>query len=143
MLLSWVASDQGLPDPGMLNTWLRDNGGYYGCGLIWAGADDYDGDGAGLEYLWSLPLGFDDWVSLDVELETNDRIGPSGVPSSYLVLDSNQSYSSDRTLADYPSGDRTIFRLATFSGIFPFGEITDRGRSLRPGPPRDNLARQG
>jgi hypothetical protein len=142
MLLSWVAGEPDSPNPGMLNTWLQDHGGYVDCSLIYGVADNYDGDGSGLEWRESHGLSFDDWARLDAELAAGDRmplvavsygglwvvvydrLGPSGIPSSYRVLDPSQPYSPERTLAAYPSGGRTIFGLAEFSGVFPVGFIS-------------------
>jgi hypothetical protein len=154
MLLSWVAGGPDAPDPGALNTWLQANGGYMGCIIVSGVADNYDGTGSGLEWIDTLGLSFDDWASLDAELAAgdrmplvsvysgghwvivHDRVGPSGVPSSYRVLDPLQPYSATRTLAAYTSGGRTIFGLARFSGRFPVGALTDAGGAGSPSPCR-------
>ncbi len=138
MLLSWVAETLS-PDPGELNQWLTANGGYFGCNLIWSVVAEYDGQGSGLEWLSRTTFGFDDWAALDAELAMPDRMplvnvldgshwvvvyerdGPSGIPGSYRVLDpGQQSFSADRTLADFnPGGGQIIFGMSVYTGAFP------------------------
>ncbi|RKZ09557.1 hypothetical protein DRQ50_15010 [bacterium] len=142
MLLSWVAQEPGNPDPGELNAWLRDNGGYVMCNVMWGAITSYDGSSIGLEWLGKESMAVDDWAALDAELDAVDRmpmvsvhgashwvvvyerIGPSGYPSSYRIMDPAVPYSSDRSLADYPGSGQTIFGISRFSGVFPFGEVS-------------------
>ncbi len=153
MLLSWVAQEPGNPDPRGLNDWLRAGGGYVGCNLFWGFVDDYDGNGAGLEWVETVAPGADEWADLDAELDAvdrmplvavwsgghwvvvYDRIGSSGVPSSYLVLDSAAPYSATRTLEDYQSAEGTVFRVAKFSGTFLFGTVSSIAGPGAPGRP--------
>jgi len=139
MLLSWVAQGPGYPDPGELNVWLRDNGGYFGCLVMWGAIANYDGSGVGLEWVGKNP--FDGWASLDAEVDAADRmpmvnvnagahwivvydrVGPSGDPASYLVMDPAHAFSPNRTLADYTSSGQGTGDISTFSGTFLFGEV--------------------
>jgi len=138
MLLSWVAETPS-PHPGELNQWLTVNGGYIGCSLIWSVVAAYDGQDSGLEWLGRTTFGFDDWATLDAELDAPDRMpivnvlngghwvvvyerdGPSGIPGSYRVLDpAQQSFSADRTLADFTQGGgQIIFGMGVYIGAFP------------------------
>lgn len=148
MLLGWESGSFADPDPGQLNAWLGANGGYTGgCLIDWFVAEDYDLENTGLEFVESVTLSFDDWASLDAELNAPGRmpvvlvdystatpamsthfvvvygrIGPVDQPSSYLILDPMAtSFSPDHTLAAYTNSatGRTIFGLRKFSGTFP------------------------
>jgi Kre9/KNH-like N-terminal Ig-like domain/FlgD Ig-like domain len=148
MLMSWESSSYSDPNPGELNAWLGANGGYTsGCLINWLVAEDYDLENNGLEYVESVALSFDDWASLDAELNAADRmpvvlvdystanttmsshfvvvydrIGPVDEPSSYLILDPMEpEFSSTHTLAAYTNAvsGQTIFGLRKFSGTFP------------------------
>jgi hypothetical protein len=149
MLLNWEDGSATDPDPGVLNAWLGASGGYTpgGCYILWEVAEDYDGEGVGLEYVGSADFGSDDWAALDAEIDAADRmpivkvdyttgsatfashfvvvydrVGPSGTPSSYLILDPMQTaFSSAHTLALYTNqvNGRNIYGLRKFTGSFP------------------------
>jgi len=148
MLMNWENSSYDDPDPGELNTWLGSHSGYTnGCWINWFVAEDYDGEGIGLEYIESVNLSTDDWAALDAELNAADRmpvvlvdystgseamsthfvvvydrVGAVDDPSSYLILDPMETtFSSTHSLAHYTNSvnGRTIFGLRKFSGSFP------------------------
>ncbi|MCP4572194.1 MAG: T9SS type A sorting domain-containing protein [bacterium] len=148
MLLSWQATEPGTPDPGELNDWLRANGGYFGCLPIWGFMGGYDGSGVGVEWVEKVTFASDDWAALDAELAASDRMplanvhegghwvvvyernGPSGVPSSYRILDPSSTMSPTGTLADYADGGQVVYGLSLFSGTFPMGEVTGVGEGV-------------
>jgi hypothetical protein len=151
MLMNWENGSYDDPDPGELNAWLGSHSGYTGgCLINWLVAEDYDGEGVGLEYVESVNLSTDDWAALDAELSVADRmpvvlvdystgsdamsthfvvvydrVGAVDDPSSYLILDPMEtSFSSTHSLAHYTNSinGRTIFGLRKFSGSFPVVE---------------------
>lgn len=148
MLLSWQANQPGTPDPGGLNDWLQANGGYLGCLPFWGIMGDFDGSGIGVEWVEKVSFAGDDWAALDAELAAPDRMplanvlsgghwvvvyerdGPSGVPSSYRILDPSSFMSPTGTLADYADDGQVVFALSLFSGTFPMGEVAGVGEGV-------------
>ncbi|MGD9549216.1 MAG: Ser-Thr-rich GPI-anchored membrane family protein [Candidatus Krumholzibacteriia bacterium] len=140
MLLSWEDGDSKDPDPSELNTWLRANGGYDGsCNIYWNVADNYLGD-IGLEYVDRLYFSADEWSQVDAWLDAGykplvevrltgfqhwvvvyDRVGPSGDPGSYPILDPwEMSFSPTHTLASFTQGGgQMLFGMTRYTGSFP------------------------
>ena len=139
MLLKYYGSDA---DPGKLNTWLCNNGGYNNnCEIIWGTAANYDGPG-GMTYIggndiednWSeldnqLSQGYPVIVKVDFNPDTEPvtqhwvlvthRSGGSGNPSSYYINDPWDLSYTEKTLASYYRtfyGD-TFFAMRIYHGV--------------------------
>jgi len=144
MLLRWESGNASDPDPGELNTWLTNNGGYSsGCLINWDIAANYDGLG-GLSWI-SRTDGINEWSTLDAELDAGripvvkvdftpttpdvldhfvvvyTRSGPSGVGTSYKILDPwDVECNPTKTLDAYRDEEtgNVIFGLRRFDGSF-------------------------
>ena len=147
MLLKWESGSSSDPNPGQLNTWLTANSGYTnGDWIVWSVAAAYGGS-MGLTWIGSTS-GVDEWSQIDSELAAGrkpivvvdgiistpaldshyvvvyDRVGASGVPSSYKILDPwDTTFNANKTLATYtdPSSGYTTWGLRKFGGNFPSG----------------------
>lgn len=118
--------------PGTLNTYLCNNGGYNSLGyIVWSVADNFDGNGTGIEYYTSFETD-NAWTSLDSHLAAGRKVvlnvpfsgsptghwvlctqknGASGVGSSYKVYDPWTG--SVKTMANFGS---TFYAARVFSG---------------------------
>jgi hypothetical protein len=123
-------------DPGELNTWLTNNGGYSdGCLLLWNVADDYPGNN-NLQYIGSQTYSLATVKDLidagnPVILSTNSLItggdhfvvikgynNNGTTASDFVVADPN--YAAEQNLSDYET-----FGLRVFSNVLPVTQITE------------------
>lgn len=114
MLLNGDATNTHIT-PDALNTWLRQNSGYYGNNMRWEIASLYDGPGSGIE-LKAQDNSRNNWKFLSDQLAMGRKVivkvagrrshwvlvvkqdGPFNVASSYIVNDPGQSSYKPRTL---------------------------------------------
>lgn len=147
MLLQSECTDASYVSPSTLNTWLINNNGYSYSGgyasINWITAANMDGASTGLQWVATSDCN-DAWSILDNNLALGNKIvvkvdftpsttqieehwvivygknGPSGVPSSYQIMDPWPQAYTERTLAYYydPIYDNTFFRYTIYSGNF-------------------------
>ncbi len=151
MLLKWESGSSRDPDPGQFNAWLTDYEGYSNENWIdWSVAANYDGE-MGLTLI-EKTTGIDQWSQIDAELaagrkpivtvdgypdtptlETHyvvvyERVGTSGIPSSYKILDPDPrvaGFDPNWTLEAYrdPSSGLTTWGYKKYGGTFPDSSV--------------------
>ena len=138
MLLKWVNGSTYNINPQLLNEWLRNNNGYTSDDDIkWDISSMQDG-AIGLQWAGRTE-GTDEWSVIDNELQNGnkpivkvlyqgrkdvhfviiyDRVGPSGIPHSYKILDPyDLQFNPDKRLDYHSSSSGTTFGIRKFSGI--------------------------
>ena len=157
MLLKHYGSNA---DPGKLNSWLCNKGGYTGdCAIYWEVAANYDG-ADGMTYIGGNNTG-DNWGELDNQLSkgypvivkvdfypntapvdqhwvlVTHRSGSSGNPGSYYINDPWDYNYTEKTLAAYfdPVYDNTFFAMRIYHGDSQHGYASvSEGVTVTPSP---------